>query len=53
MTIEEFIEAYKPELMSAIKSINPNCELDNDEIEMWIMNDESLYNWALSEEVDI
>jgi hypothetical protein len=28
---------------------DPNFELDNDERELWIANDESLYNWARSE----
>ena len=29
-----------------------DVELDNDEVELWINNDEALYNDALSEGVD-
>lgn len=29
----------------------PNLELDDDERENWILNDESLYNWAFGQGV--
>lgn len=53
MTIQEFIEENRAELVSCIQNvIGPNFEIDDDEVENWVMNDESLYNWALSENVE-
>ena len=53
MTIEKFIEENKVEIDKAIKRACPSCDLDNDEREMWIMNDEGLYQWAIDEGVEI
>lgn len=54
MTLQEFIDNNRAELDSLIReAINqPNFELDDDERELWVMNDEGLYNWALSEGVE-
>jgi hypothetical protein len=53
-TIEDFIEENKSEIEAAIKRVWKNADnLDNEDIEQWILNDEGLYNWARSEGVDI
>lgn len=53
MTIEEFIEENRGELDSCIRNVvGPNFDIDDDEREMWIMNDEGLYNWAKSAGVE-
>lgn len=44
ITIEEFIRRNRRELIEIIQSQCNNCYIDDEEIEMWIMNDESLYN---------
>lgn len=57
MTIREFINKYRAELDRAI-----NTRLNRDgtpqhysveECRQWVLNDESLYNWARSEGVRI
>ena len=54
MTIQEFIDENKDALDRCIKSVCPNCDLDDDgQREMWIMNDEGLYLWARSAGVDV
>lgn len=53
MTVETFIEKNKYELIQVVKKACPNCtDFSNEELENWIFNDESLYNWALSEGVE-
>jgi heterodisulfide reductase subunit B len=51
MRLREFIRKNKEEIDDIIKSACPNCKLNNDERENWIMNDEGLYIWAKSEGV--
>ena len=53
MTLKQFIKKYKAEIDECIKAYCPNCKLNNDERESWILNDEGLYNWARSEGVKI
>ena len=54
MTMQRFIRNHRAEIDQHIKSACPNCgRLNNEEREDWIMNDESLYNWARSEGVKI
>lgn len=54
MTLRQFIRQYRQEIDMTIKSLNPNQNIWNDrERELWILNDESLYNWARSENVNI
>lgn len=55
MTIEEFIEKHRETLVQIIEPGNKMCvlDIDQEEIEMWILNDEGLYNWAMSEGVEI
>jgi len=52
-TITEFINEHRDKLTAIIRSIVPNLEIDDFEIEMWIINDEALYNWALNEGVTL
>lgn len=66
-TIEDFVEEHRQELNSAINSVifrhdgnggrgtvpTPPPVYDDEELQDWIINDESLYNWARSEGVDV
>ena len=52
-SMDNFIQENKSEIDSYILSKSPNNRLDDDERELWIMNDEGLYLWAKREGVDI
>ena len=52
-TIEDFIDEHRDELITAIRNQCSNCPTSDEDIEEWISNDESLYNWALDEGVDV
>ena len=54
-TMAQFIEENRAELVAAIVRCCPNVRqpLDDEDLEQWIMNDEGLYQWALSERVDV
>jgi succinate dehydrogenase flavin-adding protein (antitoxin of CptAB toxin-antitoxin module) len=48
MTLEEFINENRGELRDCILNVlGQNFDVDDEEIEDWIMNDEGLYNWML------
>jgi len=49
--MQEFIDNHRGELDECIRRAvsNPNFDIDDDERELWIANDEGLYNWARSE----
>jgi hypothetical protein len=52
--MRNFIKKNKEELKKAIKNVCTNCsKLTYEEIEQWILNDTSLYNWAKKEGVRI
>lgn len=51
MTMNEFIKEHREALAAGILAACPNCDIDTDEIENWILNDGSLYDWAASEGV--
>lgn len=55
MTMEDFINENWREIDECIESARGGTgwPLDNDDREEWIMNDEGLYNWALSEGVEV
>ena len=53
MTLTQFIRKNKEEIDKVIKRDNTNCNLNNEERRLWILNDEGLYNWARSEDVNI
>jgi hypothetical protein len=53
MTLKNFIEENKEELDRCIKRVCPNCQMNDNERRMWILNDEGLYCWARSEGVRI
>lgn len=46
MTMQEFIDDNRTWISDAIWAICPNIPLDDDELELWINNDESLYFMA-------
>jgi len=52
--MQDFIDNNRGELVAAIqRAAGPNSRVDDDEIELWINNDEGLYMWAQSEGVDL
>jgi hypothetical protein len=53
MTMRNFIKENRGELDAYIKLECPNCRKNDDEREMWIRNDEYLYNWARSRGVRV
>lgn len=54
MTVEEFIDDNRAAIDEAIQGLCPNIgDLDDDERELWLLNDEGLYNWAQEMGVDI
>ena len=44
MTLRDFIKENKEEIDKAIRRACSNCRLNDKERELWIRNDESLYN---------
>lgn len=52
MKVEEFINDNRNALVRIVGEICSNCSLGDDDLEEWISNDESLYNWAISEGVE-
>jgi len=44
----KFIKENREAIDKYIKSVCPNCPLNNESRRDWIMNDEYLYNWARS-----
>lgn len=54
-SIRQFIRENKEEIDRHIKEAVPNCpeSINNREREAWIMNDETLYQWAQVEGVKI
>ena len=53
MELETFIKENRKEIDAHINQINPGFDIDDTERELWVMNDESLYNWAENEGVTI
>ena len=50
-TVAEFIEEHREELIEHIRGAGGRGAIDDEEISMWVSNDEFLYNWALREKV--
>ena len=54
MSMREFLKRNRKEIDEGIKQACPNIKPLNDrEREMWVLNDEGLYNWARQEGVKI
>jgi hypothetical protein len=54
MTLNNFIKENRKELVEIIKAKGcPVSMIDNNEIALWVNNDEQLYLWAKSEKVNI
>ena len=51
-TMTEFIRENEADIDAAIRNVWPEAQLDDDEREMWIVNDEGLYTWAQDAGVD-
>jgi len=54
VTLSNFIKENREELDNCIKRACPNAQYFNDEERrQWVLNNESLYNWARSQGVNI
>jgi len=53
MQLRQFIKENRRELDQAIKSAVPNARLNDEERQLWVLNDEGLYRWARSSGVRI
>ena len=53
MTIKDFIKNNREELHLCIDNVCPDHPRNDNEIRLWINNDEGLYRWARSEGVKI
>ena len=53
ISMKKFIQENKSALDAYIKRKAPGQPINDSERRLWILNDESLYNWARSEGVDI
>lgn len=51
MTMEEFIDEHRDELLIIIAPAVRNCQLTDEEIEARIAEDEDLRDWAVGEGV--
>jgi hypothetical protein len=51
--MQDFINQNRAELQKAILKMSPGERLDDDNIELWILNDPGLYNWAQAEGVNV
>jgi hypothetical protein len=53
ISLGKFIKEHKEALDKAILKRVPSVQLTNTERRLWVLNDESLYNWARREGVQI
>lgn len=54
MSKRDFIRKNRKQIDAHIRAACPNCgKLNDEEREMWIMNDETLYNWARRSGVNV
>ncbi len=53
MTIRDFIRENREEIDDVIQKVAPGSPKNDEARRDWILNDEGLYNWALSEGVRI
>jgi len=53
MTILEFIHTNKEGIDRVINNVNPGFDIDDQERELWLLNDEDLGNWAENEGVTL
>ncbi|MFA5936514.1 MAG: hypothetical protein WC822_01405 [Candidatus Paceibacterota bacterium] len=54
MSMREFIRQHRKELDEYIRKPGSNIgSLNDKEREMWVLNDEGLYNWARQEGVKV
>jgi len=49
MTLKNFIKQNRKEIDECIRHAGFSGKLNDEERRMWILNEESLYNWAKSE----
>ena len=53
MTLRQFIKENRQALDEIIQGLAPGSSKSDSERELWVLNDEDLYNWARSEGVRI
>lgn len=52
MTLREFCRQNRKAIDAAIREVCSNCQIQgDDDREDWVLNEESLYNWAQQEGV--
>jgi len=47
MTLKAFVKKYRRELDGYIQSAVPGARKNDEERQLWVLNDEYLYHWAL------
>jgi len=52
-SLRAWVKKNRVDIDSIIRSNCSNCRLNDEERELWVMNDEGLYNWAKSEGVNV
>ena len=52
MTLEQFIDEYRTEIDAVAVAVGGHTPEDDEEREDWVMNDEGLYSWAMSEGIE-
>ncbi len=52
-SLKMWIKQNRVEIDEVIKSVYSNCRLNDAERELWVLNEEYLYKWARSENVDV
>ena len=53
MKLQDFIKDNREELHNCIDNIYMDHPRNDNEIRLWILNDEGLYDWARSEGVSV
>ena len=52
-SLRAWVKKNRVDIDSVIRFNCSNCRLNDEERELWVMNDEGLYNWAKSEGVNV
>lgn len=52
-TLTAFIKSNRSNIDQVIKANGGKARNNDEERRLWVLNDESLYNWAITENVDV
>ena len=50
-SLDQFIAKHRDEIDECIRRVCKVDDIDDDERELWVLNDEPLYDWAYEESV--